>query len=236
MNTKNVIVILFVGACATALLKAGGTDALNALQTVSIAGGLVYTVIICFMCVSVWKVLKEEAGESNPKAPQFSSSLIAVLDFNSKGKWLNVLIAALFPWLRGGQAAGKIYDQKSWPHMVVLALLMYGWIALEIAEVAEDGLAYVGWVVLFAFFVYLMAIRIAIRARSGIQGSMFEDALAVVFLYPLAVDQMHEHIFAGRDAQKRQQDADIGFDNQGKGNDMDVNGKSNGGKFEESHF
>ena len=230
-------IISFVGACATALLKAGGTDALNALQTVSIAGGLIYTVIICFMCVSVWKILKEEAGESNPGAPQFSSALLAVLDFNSRGKWLNVLIAALFPWLRGGEAAGKVYNQKSWPHMLVLALLMYGWIALEIAEVGEDGLAYIGWVVLFGFFVYLIAIRIAIRDRSGIQGSMFEDALAVIFLYPLAVDQMHEHIFFGQDAhEKRQQDADIGFDNKAKGNDVEINGKTNGGKFEESRF
>jgi Cys-rich protein (TIGR01571 family) len=198
-------------------LKAGGTDALNALQTVSIAGGLVYTVILCFMCVSVWKVLKEEAGENNPDTPQFLSPLVAVLDFNSTRKWLNVLTAAFFPWLRGGQAAGKVYNQKSWPHMLVLALLMYTWIALEIAEVAEDGLAYIGWVVLFGFFVYLMAIRIAIRERSGIQGSMFEDALAVIFVYPLAVDQMYEHIFCIRDMEEtQQQDADFMSDNHDK--------------------
>ena len=42
------------GACATVLLKAGGQDALNALQTVSIAGGLIYTVISCLMCVALW--------------------------------------------------------------------------------------------------------------------------------------------------------------------------------------
>ena len=217
-------------------MKAGGTDALNALQTVSIAGGMVYTVILCFMCLSVWKILKEEAGERSRRAPQFSSPLLVVLDFNSKGKWLNVLFAALFPWLRGGQAAGKIYNQKSWPHMLVLALLMYGWIALEIAEVGEDGLAYMCWVVLFGFFVYLMAIRIAIRARSRIKGSMFEDALVVIFLYPLAVDQMHEHVFFGRqEAQERRQQDAIG-DNHSKVNDVDTHDEGNHEKFEESHF
>ena len=217
-------------------MKAGGTDALNALQTVSIAGGLVYTVIICFMCVAVWKILKEEAGENDPQAPQFSCSLLAAFDFNSAAKWLNVLIAAIFPWLRGGQAAGKVYNQKSWPHMLVLSLLMYAWIALEIGEIAEDGLAYIGWVVLFAFFVYLMAIRIAIRARSGIEGSMFEDALVVIFLYPLTVDQMHEHIFYGEDAQESRRHEDIGLDNRGKANDMHTDEKSNGGKFEDAQF
>ena len=223
----------FIGACATALLKAGGTDALNALQTVSIAGGLVYTVIICFMCVSVWKVLKEEAGECNPNTPHFSSSLLAVFDFNSITKWLNVAVAAFFPWLRAGQAAGKVYNQKSWPHMLVLAMLMYAWIALEIGEIAEDGLAYIGWVVLFAFFAYIMAIRIAVRARSGIKGSMFEDALAVIFLYPLAVDQMHEHVFFGKNAQ-----GNIGLENRGQNNGTHASKmlESKGGKFEDSHF
>ena len=230
------LIALFIGACATALLKAGGKNALDALQTVSIAGGLVYTIVICFMCVSVWKVMKEEAGESQPESPQFSCSLLAVLDFSSAAKWLNVLTAALFPWFRGGQAAGKVYNQKSWPHMVILALLMYCWIALEIAEIAEDGLAYIGWVVLFVFFAYLAAIRIAIRAKSGIKGSMFEDALAVIFLYPLAVDQMHEHIFFG-DVQDTTQDKEMGLQNRGQEKNMDTYDKSNGGKqFEEAHF
>ena len=227
---------IHLGACATALLKAGGTDALNALQTVSIAGGLIYTVIICFMCVSMWKILKEEAGESDPNTPQFSSSLLAVLDFKSVTKLLNVAIAAFFPWLRAGQTAGKVYNQKSWPHMLVLAMLMYGWIALEIGEIGEDGLAYIGWVVLFAFFAYIMAIRIAIRARSGIKGSMFEDALTVIFLYPLAVDQMHEHVVLTQNGQrKRYKEADIGLENRGQENGIHIPEKSdtNGGKFEE---
>ena len=224
----------YVGACATALLKAGGKDALNALQTVSIAGGLIYTVIICFMCVAVWKVLKEEAGESDPNTPQFSSSLLAVLDFSSFTKLLNVLVAALFPWLRGGQAAGKVYNQKPWSHMLILAVLFYAWIALEIGEIGEDGLAYIGWVILFAFFAYLMAIRVAIRAKSEIKGSMFEDALAVIFLYPLAVDQMHEHIFFGPVEQGKRQD--IGLQNRGQENGQYPYEKDSKGTFEDAHF
>ncbi|XP_028401735.1 uncharacterized protein LOC114524762 [Dendronephthya gigantea] len=227
------------GACATALLKAGGRDALDALQTVSIAGGLIYTVIICFMCISIWKVVKEEAGESNPNAPQFSSSILAVLGCISAQKWLNVFFAAVFPWYRGGQAAGKIYNQKPWPHMLALAVMMYAWIALEIAEVASNGLAYIGWVILFGFFAYLIAIRVAIRNRYGIQGSLFEDALAVIFMYPLVVDQMHEHVFYGQDMPEKSQQVqdNIGMDNPGQLNHgVQTHEQSNGRKFEEAHF
>ena len=46
------------GATATALLVAGGNNGLNALQTVSIIMGLPYTVIVCFMCVSLYRLLQ----------------------------------------------------------------------------------------------------------------------------------------------------------------------------------
>jgi hypothetical protein len=46
---------------------------------------------------------------------------------------------------------------------------------------------------------------------------MFEDALAVIFVYPLAVDQMYEHIFCIRDMEEtQQQDADFMSDNHDK--------------------
>ena len=92
-------------------------------------------------------------------------------------------------------------------------------------------MAYIGWVVLFAFFGYIMAIRIAVRARSGIKGSMFEDALAVIFLYPLAV--MHEHVFYGTNAH-----GNIGLENRGQDNGTHASKmhESNGRKFEDSHF
>lgn len=124
--------------------------------------------------------------------------------------------------------------------MLVLAVLMYAWVGLQIGEIAEHGLAYIGWVILFAFFAYLMAIRIAIRDASEIEGSMFEDALAVIFVYPLAVDQMHEHIFFGHDAQgKRKQDKDIGLDNRGQVNGTNKHDRVDGEKIktiEDSHF
>ena len=213
------------GACATALLKAGGKDALDALQTVSIAGGLIYTVIMCFMCVALWQVLKDEAGDSNPDVPHFSSSIFAVFDFNSARKWWKVLITTFAPWWPAGQAAGKIYNQRSWPHMLTMAVLFYGWITLEITEIAEDGLAYIGWVVLFAFFAYVVGIRVAIRQKGGIMGSMVEDAFAVILLYPLAIDQMHEEIMQEDGRRKKYELGDVGLENKThvNGSEKDLN-------------
>ena len=46
------------GATATALLVAGGNKGLTALQTVSIIMGLPYTIIVCFMCVSLYRLVR----------------------------------------------------------------------------------------------------------------------------------------------------------------------------------
>jgi hypothetical protein len=53
------------GAVATALLKSGGSDALGALQSVSICASLPYTIAICFLCTSLWRALKIDQGEDD---------------------------------------------------------------------------------------------------------------------------------------------------------------------------
>ena len=200
------------GACATALLYTSGEKALTALQTVSIAGGLIYTVILNFMCVALWKLLKEEGGDDDPDSRHFLSSIFAALDFNSAKKLFSVIVAIFAPWWSAGRSAGKIYGQKAWPHMLIVATLLYGWIVLEIVEIVEDGLAYIGWVVLFGFFTYVVGIRIAVRNRYNISGSMVEDAVSVIFMYPFAIDQVDEHLSFERRIEK-DAPGDIGLDN-----------------------
>ena len=211
------------GACATALLYTGGSKALTALQTVSIAGGLVYTIILNFMCVALWRVMKEEGGDIDPDARYFPNSIFAFFDFTTAQKTINVVVSIFAPWWLAGKTAGKVYGQKSWPHMLTLGSLFYGWIALLIFEILEDGLAYIGWVVLCGFFAYVTGIRLRVRARYQISGTMSEDALAVVFLYPLAIDQTYEAVlldgnYSASSKEKRPQPtaADIGLDNLGK--------------------
>ena len=65
------------GLTATALLVAGGEVALQALQAMSIATGLVYTILMCIACQALWLALQVEGGELDPRGPDFS---IHVLD------------------------------------------------------------------------------------------------------------------------------------------------------------
>ena len=51
------------GVTATALLIAGGSNALNALSTVSIVAGLPYTALLCLICTSTWRALKMDAKD-----------------------------------------------------------------------------------------------------------------------------------------------------------------------------
>ena len=200
------------GACATALLKVGGQAALETLQTVAVAAGLPYAMLISAMCVSLWRALKVEDVHFDPSTiRKFNASLCDVLLFPYWNNVKRFVIAVLAPWLPAGRAAGKVFRKSPLPYMFIMASLFYGWVILEITEVVVHGLAYVGWVVLCGFFVYLMGVRSAIREESAIPGNMIMDGLTVVF-YPFAVDQMEKHMSI-EEQQKKNDPERISIDN-----------------------
>ena len=92
------------GACATALLKAGGSDALSALQTASIASGLPYTVLLNFMCVALWRALRQESGDYDPKDAEFT---MGIFDITSMNRLFKMILSIFCPWIYLGKAAGK---------------------------------------------------------------------------------------------------------------------------------
>jgi len=53
--TQRVFWAFTEGAVATALLVAGGTNGLKALQAASIIAGLPFTVLLCYVCVAIWR-------------------------------------------------------------------------------------------------------------------------------------------------------------------------------------
>lgn len=52
--------VLIAGGTATALLWAGGENSLNAIQTISILTALPFSIVIVFMCISLFKSLQAE--------------------------------------------------------------------------------------------------------------------------------------------------------------------------------
>ena len=182
------------GGAATALLSAGGIDALKALQAVSVSSGLLYTIILNFMCVALWRSLKIEGGDMDPNGPQFSTELLNVLYKPSLKKIGKVLVALVAPWWPLSIAGSKMYKCKRWPYMIAVAVPFYTCGVCQILQVVEPGLAYVGWSVLFGFFAYGTGIRSNMRERFGINGNMAEDFFAFMLLYPLAAVQMADHM------------------------------------------
>ncbi|XP_028401314.1 uncharacterized protein LOC114524439 [Dendronephthya gigantea] len=186
------------GACATGLLLAGGTDALNALQTVSVAAGLPYTVIVCFMCVALWEAISTDK-KPEKKSNAFLTGLFHVFTFPlSSQKLLDFAIALTIPWFPAGRASTKPGGRKISTQMISLAVLFYSFIILLILKKVENDIIYFGWVVLMGYFAFVTAIRANIRQTYKIDGNMVLDFLVVMFLHPFAVDQMDRQVLYER--------------------------------------
>lgn len=204
------------GATATALLYAGGTDALQALQAVSIAAGLPYTILLCFMCVALWRAVQMEAGDLDPNGPQFSISLFNPISRPSCSAVFKLLLATVAPWYVIGIAAER--RKPSSPrgmacYMILMGVPFYAWIAMMVAELLPvHGISYVGWAVLFLFFGVTTAIRTGIREEDGIHGSMVEDFFVVMLLYPFAAYQMDQH--ALNHQPRKSGDTELGHSNE----------------------
>lgn len=186
------------GATATALLYVGEEKALNALQTVSIASGVPYTIMLCFMCVALWRAVKVEAGDLDPNGPQFTTGLLDVLSIPTVESVCKVIISIFAPWYSMGTAAGMVEkpNGRKWTHMLIMALPFYACISMLVLErlYLFSGICHVGWTLLFGFFAYATGVRNSIREKYEINGNVAEDFFAVMVLYPFAAYQMEHHM------------------------------------------
>lgn len=186
------------GATATALLYVGEEKALNALQTVSIASGVPYTIMLCFMCVALWRAVKVEAGDLDPNGPQFTTGLLDVLSIPTVESVCKVITSIFAPWYSMGTAAGMVEkpNGRKWTHMLIMALPFYACISMLVLErlYVFSGICYVGWTLLFGFFAYATGVRNSIREKYEINGNVAEDFFAVMVLYPFAAYQMEHHM------------------------------------------
>jgi len=214
------------GATATALLNAGGTKGLVALQTMSIAAGVPYTMLLCIMCVALWRALKMEDGDLDPHGPQFTSGLLDVVSNPTAESLKKVLLAFFAPWYSMGNAAYKLGGKQTsrWVYWLVLAIPFYTWIILMALEPAVKAISYVGWTILFGFFTYGTAIRYTMREKFSIYGNAAEDFFAVMLLYPFAAFQMEHHMDHQYDLSKSgNQGENLEYVGDGKGA-LSVNG------------
>ena len=203
--SQRVFWALTEGATATALLNAGGEQGLVALQSMSIASGVPYTILLCMMCVALWRAVKMEAGDLDPHGPQFTTGLLDVVSSPNQSMVGKVLLAVIAPWYSMGNAAYKIGGMKNsrWVYWLISAFPFYLWIILMTLEPVVDAISYVAWTVLFIFFAYGTSIRYSIRLKYEIYGNAAEDFFAVMILYPFAAFQMEHHMEHDYDLAKR---------------------------------
>lgn len=166
------------GACATALLLAGGKNALTALQTAAIIAGLPYTVVMNFICVALWRAVKEDVGDYDPKNAQFT---MGIFDIDSLKRFWKMLVAIVAPWYSLGKTAAKLYKGKSVGYMLFMGTFFNMWIALLAVEVKVKGISHVAWALFIVFVGYAASLRINAREKYEIDGNMAEDFFAGMF-------------------------------------------------------
>ena len=200
------------GLVAIALLIVGDkTDqnALGAVQAVSIVAGLPFTLMLCFMCTSVWRALKIDAGDDDIcQATQWSTGVLDIAD------WFNVrpanatavqrytvtervqsLATAVFAPFIGvfktcesefgvGAVIAKV-------QAVCNILFFYIWFALLCYSGENRQWAWLGWTFFLFHVMQITALRATVRESHGIYGNLLEDLLVSLCLYPAAVSQLH---------------------------------------------
>ena len=182
------------GACATALLVAGGAEALESLQSVSVSAGLPFSVLLCFMCISLWRALKIESGDFDitSNSNHFSISLLDMM--NNMKLFIRFVVAFVVPWYFLGNANGKYTGKGGIGYTILLFSLFYSAILLSILELVVPNLGYVGLTIYFAFVAFCSKIRFNVRQRYNINGNLVEDFCASLFMYPCVAVQLYEHL------------------------------------------
>lgn len=183
------------GGAATALLLAGGRDALNALRTVSIVCGLPYTVVICFVCVALWRACQVSFYELDPKAPDFQ---VGYFDFASEFK-LDIIVEWFLGFILGpywaAKAAVKAWEMKPWTAYIFAGFtyfLLFVFVLFHFLNLAVEQFWALAWTMYFAFATLVGAMRTAVRSKQGYIGNPVEDFFAALFCYP-SVGQQLKH-------------------------------------------
>jgi choline-glycine betaine transporter len=185
------------GALTHALVVNGGIDVLKGATIVS---AFPFTIILCLLCVSLWRVLKMETGDptiTNARK-SFNTGIFDVLDgfkhedtdpvTPSRKKCIQELVAGVIFPFRGIKSVSGSNVTAS-----VSMFVYVTWIVLLSISGVANGAHAMAWV-MYIFFVSIVAkIRMDLRHERGVYGNPVEDFVTSLTLYPLAIAQMvHE--------------------------------------------
>eukprot|EP00397_Hematodinium_sp_SG-2012_P005381 GEMP01005400.1.p1 GENE.GEMP01005400.1~~GEMP01005400.1.p1 ORF type:complete len:754 (+),score=80.70 GEMP01005400.1:183-2444(+) len=193
------------GACATALLIAGHKssnveDAVYALFGLSVTFGAPITIVITFMCASLWKACRLEYGDAVwDNARFFAVDLLEVFDIRLSVEWLYVVMNTCLAFFFPTFVLWRTLRRSSLSHNQQLAFIFsctacfYLWPILGFLNYAVPTMHVLGWWFYFSFVSILCMHRRNVRIEQDIDGNLAEDWFACMFLFPCVVVQLESH-------------------------------------------
>merc|ERR1712070_375956 len=198
------------GAVAIVLIKTGGTSALKALRALSIIAGLPFTVVMFYMCTSLWRALGAEM-DPEPKLKGWKMSLYGgIFDIVEslitccrapvpeakmwKLFFQGLVAPPLLVWKGLRNLSTSTADGGSLVSDIVLTIgstvSFYAFVLLQCLVSSEGGLVGISWSCYVAFVVAVSYVRHVMRVREGITGNGVEDFFASMFFYPQVLAQI----------------------------------------------
>lgn len=181
------------GALTHALIVNGGIDVLKGATIIS---AFPFTIILCFLCVSLWRVLKFEAGDPviRDARKSFNTGLFDILEgFQSdpttptrKERVQELVMGIVFPFRGIKSVSGDTTT-------ALIGMSIYTlWIVLLSISGFVEGAREMAWV-MYIFFVSIVAkMRMNLRHKRNVYGNPVEDFITSLIMYPFAIAQM-EH-------------------------------------------
>jgi len=212
------------GAVATALLSAGGSDALGAVQAASIISAVPFVVFLMFIMQSIILFCEQAMASDSmeyqwPKQPEFSVPVYGGI-FNmfeymfslgsvhpkriekgmdqATGFHMVEFFKGLFiPVVPLYEVLSVTYPKNSTSNASATALygiLYYGWVAFFATSGAKPGILVWGWTAFFGAAFVLMMIRMGFRSRFNIRSNVAADFLTTLLMWPQVFVQMRQHL------------------------------------------
>ncbi|CEM17339.1 unnamed protein product [Vitrella brassicaformis CCMP3155] len=185
------------GATATALLVAGGEKALSALQTGSIVTGLLFTIIVCYMCASMWWVCAYDKGDVRQYPwQQWKHGLTTLFYRPTWGMLSTFLVYLVNPVGAFSPIAHRTQSRLTANLCLIgLAATFYGCFALLIIQAAAGvpNLHTIAWAIMCCTGLFGAVWRAKVREFYGIGGDMVSDYFAM-FVYPCAAMQLRDQL------------------------------------------
>ena len=208
------------GALASALLYAGGNNALRALQAASIFVGLPFDALLCMLTVCLLRNLSEQEAQEKAKKEGLPSSSTARKGFvmpvfsgvfdifevalslgsipesrstyrmPGASTWANFFIALVIPCIPLYKATTDIYGKPNLSLVISHSVLLYTALGLFISSISVAGINAFALLSYVSSASVLTVIRTTARQTYGLYGNIAEDFCASLFLMPQVVAQL----------------------------------------------